>query len=79
MEYPGGGEARRLAPLFSHLLEALLAQEAAPFCIRDLDFWRDWDWRQEKLTGVPRWALGSGHPIPVFGLLPKPKKREESL
>lgn len=56
-----------------------MAQEAAPFCIRDLDFWRDWDWRQEKLTGVPRWALGPGHPIPVFGLLPKPKKREESL
>ena len=34
-------------------------------------FWEDWDYRQEKVTGVPRHFLGDGHPIPVFGPLPK--------
>jgi hypothetical protein len=40
------------------------------------EFWLDWDYRQEKLTGTPRHFLGGGHPIPVFGPLP-PKKPGE--
>ena len=38
------------------------------------DFFADWDFRQEKVTGVPRHFLGQGHPIPVFGPLPKAAK-----
>jgi hypothetical protein len=34
-------------------------------------FFDDWDYRQEKLTGVPRHFLGRGYPIPVYGPLPK--------
>jgi hypothetical protein len=36
-------------------------------------FFEDWDYRQERVTGVPRHFLGSGHPIPVFGPLPRKK------
>ena len=38
------------------------------------EFWLDWDFRQEKVTGCPRHFLGIGHPIPVFEKLAKKKE-----
>jgi hypothetical protein len=40
-------------------------------------FFEDWDFRQEKMTGVPRHFLGMGHPIPVYGPLPKAGAKKE--
>lgn len=41
------------------------------------EFWLDWDWRQEKLTGVPKHFLSVGlFCIPMFKALPQPKDKK---
>ncbi|MNC99350.1 hypothetical protein D3C83_176130 [compost metagenome] len=42
-------------------------------------FFEDWDFRQEKATGVPRWMLGPMSTVPIFLPLSKKPERKESL
>jgi hypothetical protein len=41
------------------------------------EFFEDFDWRVAKRVGMPPHFLGSGHPVPSWLPLKKPKKDEK--